>query len=138
MPAKDAFYDIVKTALIRDGWIVTHDPYRIDLGFADVYIDFGAERLIAADKGDVKIAVEVKTFLSPSVMADFHVAIGQFINYRIALEVEEEDRVMYLGIPGDFYKRFFKYEFIQRVIEKNRIPLLVYDVQNSEVVRWIK
>ncbi|NEO17540.1 element excision factor XisH family protein, partial [Moorena sp. SIO3E8] len=29
MSAKDQFHDLVKDALINDGWIITHDPYRI-------------------------------------------------------------------------------------------------------------
>ena len=26
MSAKDRFHQVVKTALIKDGWIITHDP----------------------------------------------------------------------------------------------------------------
>ncbi len=48
MPAKDIFHQLVRTALENEGWIITHDPYPIDLGFIDFYIDLGAEKLIAA------------------------------------------------------------------------------------------
>ncbi|MDY7015261.1 MAG: XisH family protein [Cyanobacteriota bacterium] len=137
MPARDAFHEIVKTALDRDGWVITHDPYHIDLGFVDFYIDLGAERLIAANKNGEKIAVEIKTFLAPSTISEFHTAIGQFINYRIALEEEDADRRLYLAIPLDIYKRFFKYPFIQTVIQRNQIPLLVYDTEKKEVAQWV-
>jgi hypothetical protein len=137
MPAKDAFHQTVKTALLNDGWCITHDPYRIDLGFVDFYIDLGAERLIAAKKDGEKIAVEIKTFLAPSVISEFHTAIGQFINYRIALEEEDADRLLYLAVPLDVYKRFFKFEFIQTVISRNQIPLIVYDVEAEEITKWI-
>ena len=40
--------------------MITHDPYHIDLGFVDLYIDLGAERLLAAIKESEKIAVEIK------------------------------------------------------------------------------
>jgi XisH protein len=138
MPAKDVFHQLVKNALEQDGWTITHDPYHIDLGFVDLYIDLGAERLIAAIKGDEKIAIEIKTFISPSTISEFHTAIGQFINYRIALEEEEPERLLYLAIPSDIHKRFFKYPFIQTVIHRNRIPLLVYDPEKQEIVQWIK
>lgn len=29
MPAYDVFHDAVKTALIKDNWIITHDPFSI-------------------------------------------------------------------------------------------------------------
>jgi hypothetical protein len=137
MPAKDAFHELVRTALEKEGWTITHDPYHIDLGFADFYIDLGAERLIAAMRNGEKIAVEIKTFLSASTIAEFHTAIGQFINYRIALEEEEADRQLYLAIPLDIYKRFFKHSFIQTVIRRNQIPLLVYDTEKQEIAQWI-
>ncbi len=137
MPARDAFHEIVRTALEHDGWSITHDPYHIDLGFVDFYIELGAERLIAANRDGEKIAVEIKTFLAPSTISEFHTAIGQFINYRIALEEEDAGRVLYLAVSSDIYRRFFKYPFIQTVIRRNQIPLLVYDIEKQEISEWI-
>lgn len=138
MPAKDKFHELVKTALQNQGWIITHDPYHIDLGFVDFYIDLGAEQLLAATKDNEKIAVEIKTFLAPSTILEFHTAVGQFINYRIALEYDDPERTLYLAVPLDIYKRFFTYSFIQMVIERNQIPLLVYDTEKEEISQWIK
>ncbi len=76
MPAKDIFHQLVRTALENEGWIITHDPYRIDLGFIDFYIDLGAEKLIAATKDGEKIAIEIKTFLAASTISEFHIAVG--------------------------------------------------------------
>lgn len=137
MPAKDKFHEIVINALQQQGWTITHDPYHIDLGFVDFYINLGAERLIGATRDGEKIAVEIKTFLEASTISEFHTAIGQFINYRIALEEEDADRLLYLAVPLDIYKRFFKYTFIQTVIRRNQIPLLVYDIEKQEVSQWI-
>jgi hypothetical protein len=128
---------LCRTALQQEGWTITHDPYHIDLGFVDFYIDLGAERLIGATRDGEKIAVEIKTFLGSSTISEFHTAIGQFINYRIALEEEDADRLLYLAVPLDIYKRFFKYTFIQTVIRRNQIPLLVYDIEKQEVAQWI-
>ncbi|MFN6530536.1 element excision factor XisH family protein [Nostoc sp. ChiSLP03a] len=75
--------------------------------------------------------------MSASTISEFYIAIGQFINYRIALEEEEADRQLYLAVPLDIYKRFFKYPFIQTVIRRNQIQLLVYDTEKQEVAQWI-
>ncbi len=138
MSAKDTFHELVKTALQNEGWTITHDPYHIDLGFVDFYIDLGAERLLAATKDGEEIAVEIKTFLATSTISEFHTAIGQFINYRIALEDDDLERLLYLAIPLDIYKRFFRYPFIQTVIQRNQIPLLVYNTEKQEIAQWIR
>ena len=48
MSARDAFYGAVKTALQNDGWVITHDPLSLEFGLGSLYIDLGAERVIAA------------------------------------------------------------------------------------------
>jgi Holliday junction resolvase-like predicted endonuclease len=68
--AKDIFHDTVKLALQKDGWKITHDPYRLRYGIADIYIDFAAEEAIAAEKTRRKIALEIKSFLSGSNISD--------------------------------------------------------------------
>ena len=47
-----------------------------------MYVDLGAKQLLAAEKGTKKIAVEIKSFVSPSEMADLKNAIGVFILNR--------------------------------------------------------
>ncbi len=61
--AKDFFHDLVKTALINDGWTITHDPYELQGNDPDWQIDLGAEIVIAAEENERKIAVEVKSYL---------------------------------------------------------------------------
>ncbi|MEH2293955.1 XisH family protein [Nostoc sp.] len=137
MSARDRFHELVKTDQEIEGWLITHDPYHIDLGFVDFYIDLGAELLLAATKDDKKIAIEIKTFLAASTISEFHTAIGQFINYRIALEDDDPERRLYLAVPLDVYRRFFRYPFIQTVIVRNQIPLLVYNTEKQEIAEWI-
>lgn len=103
MSARDTFHALVRNALENEGWVITHDPYHIDLVFVDFYIDLGAEQLLAATKDNQKIAVEIKTFLAASTISEFHTAIGQFINYRIALEDDDPERRLYLAVPLDVY-----------------------------------
>ncbi len=63
MPAKDIFHDNIKNALIKDGWRITDDPLKLQWGNKDLYVDLGAEKLIAAEKENQKIAVEIKRIL---------------------------------------------------------------------------
>ena len=100
MSAKDIFHDKVKNALIKDGWTITDDPYSLkwDNG-ENLFIDLAAERVIAAEKNNEKIAVEIKTFIGKSTMYDLHLAVGQFMVYQIALEEKEPDRVLFLAVP---------------------------------------
>lgn len=46
--AKDIYHNLVKEALIADGWTITADPYRLDW-IPKWQIDLGAEKLIGAD-----------------------------------------------------------------------------------------
>ncbi len=61
MPARDRLHELVRKALTSDGWTITHDPLRLRWGKQDVYADLGAERFVAAQKGPILIAVEIKS-----------------------------------------------------------------------------
>ncbi|TVP57197.1 XisH family protein [Nostoc sp. UHCC 0870] len=137
MAAKDRFHQVVKTSLIKDGWNVTHDPLQIKVGGVDMEIDLGAERLLAAERGDEKIAVEVKSFLSSaSAISEFHTALGQFINYRAALRREDPNRVLYLAVPILVYNSFFQLDFPASMLLENSVKLLVYDIQLVQITEW--
>ena len=94
MPAKDIYHDCVKNALIKDSWIITHDPLILKWGLKDLYVDLGAQQLLAAEKNKQKIAVEIKSFVSPSEVEDLKNAVGQFILYHDILTHIEPDRIL--------------------------------------------
>ncbi len=50
MPAKDLYHDTVKTALIKDGWTITNDPLTLNIEDRNLFIDFGAEKLLIAQR----------------------------------------------------------------------------------------
>ena len=68
MPAKDKYRDAVRNALEKDGWTITDDPLHLVWGKKDMYVDLGAERVLAAENQGRRIAVEVKSFLGVSKM----------------------------------------------------------------------
>ncbi len=76
MPAKDVYHDNFKRALVKAGWTITHDPYTITFGARDVFVDLGAERVLAAEKDNEKIAVKIKSFRSASDIYDLETAVG--------------------------------------------------------------
>ena len=95
MTARDRFHEAVKTGLQREGWIITADPLYLEFGGVDMYVDLAAEKVIAAEKEGRKIAVEIKSFSAPSLISEFHTALGQFVNYRTALQAQEAERRLY-------------------------------------------
>src|SRR5271154_3798586 len=99
MPAKDTHHDSLRSALVKDGWTITDDPFRLVWGKRDFYVDLGAERVVAAEKAGKRIAVEVKSVLGASQMRDRELSLGQFLLYRSILEEQEPDRVLFLAIP---------------------------------------
>lgn len=135
--AKDLFHDAVRHGLEKNQWIVTDDPLELDWEEITVKIDLAAERLIAAERGNEKIAVEIKSFIGTSAISDFHTALGQFLNYRIMLEVNEPDRLLYLAVPFETYQTFFQSRFAQVAIERYKLKLIVYDPFKEEIVQWI-
>jgi len=136
--AKDRFHEAVKRGLQKEEWLITHDPLTIEFSEDDeVEIDLGAEQLLGAEKGLKKIAVEVKTFLSESALYDFHRALGQFLNYRLVIEVIEPDRILYLAVPTAAYESFFKRELPQASVRRYQVKLIVYDPVKEAIVKWI-
>lgn len=137
MSAKDKFHEQVKRALIREQWTVTDDPLEVTSEGRTFVVDLGAERLILADRGIERIAVEVKSFLNASAITDFYGALGQFSTYRLALKREDPERVLYLAVPEDTYETFFRSDFIQIAIVEFQLLLIVYEPQQEIIVQWI-
>ena len=136
MPAKDLFHNTVRTALEKDGWVITDEDLFIQVEDVDFYIDLAAERILAAEKTGQKIAVEVKSFLGASDVTEFHLALGQCLNYRSALRLIEPERTLYLAVPVDVYDEFFSRRFIQRVIAEHQLKLLIFNPEREEIVIW--
>ncbi|MFN5980008.1 MAG: XisH family protein, partial [Pseudanabaena sp.] len=136
--AKDRFHAVVRIALEKEQWNVTDDPLRLDIGGTKFEIDLGAEQLLAAERGKEKIAVEIKTFLSDSPLTDYHAALGQFLNYRLALEIADSTRILYLAVPVGVYESFFKREFAQVSLERYQIKLIIYDIIQEVIIQWIR
>ena len=137
MSRKDIFHNLVKDALTQDGWNISHDPLYLSIGNLNIQIDLGAECLIGAEKDNQKIAVEVKSFLRASKITDFYGALGQYLSYKIALEENEPDRILYLAVPDSTYQSLFGEVLIQKVLQNYPVKLVVYDEVTEVIKLWI-
>jgi hypothetical protein len=134
--AKDLFHDAVKQALLKEQWIITADPLIIKIEGVKLEIDLAADKVFAAEKAGQKIAVEIKSFLNPSTITDFHAALGQFLNYRLALQRRESDRILYLAVPVDTFESFFQEPFIQDAVKIYKVKLLIYNPIEKAIILW--
>ncbi|MEG4987563.1 element excision factor XisH family protein [Microcoleus sp. BR0-C5] len=137
MPAKDIYHDTVKRALQKDGWIITHDPFPLQIGRKRLSADLGAERLINAEKGTQKIVVEVKSFVGRSDVKDLEQALGQYILYRQVLNEMQIDRNLYLAISEEVFNSVFTIELGQILLKNNLVKLLVFDKKSEAILQWI-
>ncbi len=136
--ARDLLHNEVRQALEKDGWFITHDSLDLTVGGVELYADLGAERLIAAQKGVEKIAVEIKTFGGQSLVTEFHKAMGQYDNYRISLDELEPERTVYLAVPDSVWNTFFQRPFIQKVIKVKATKMIIFEPDTKIILKWIK
>lgn len=137
MAAKDFYHDHVRNALVKEGWTITDDPLSMKWLDTTLHIDLGAERLITAEKGKERIAVEVKSFIGASRIEDMKDALGQFLIYRASLEIYDPERSLFLAIRESAYQNTFELHDGQVLLLKEKIGLIVFDPEKEEVVKWI-
>ncbi|MDJ1179426.1 XisH family protein [Roseofilum sp. BLCC_M91] len=139
MPAKDLYHDNCKQALIKDGWKITHDPYPMRWGKKDLFIDLGAEKFLGAEKGDRRIAIEVKSFVGLSDIQDLKNALGQFILYQDLLARIEPERKLFLAIRDVVFSDLFEDSMSigQVLLENRRFQLLVFNSEQEVIISWM-
>lgn len=144
MAQRDSIHGAVKQALVKDGWEITDDPYVITYGERFLFVDLGAEEpqeivgnFIGATRANLRIAVEIKELRGQSVIVELEQAIGQYVLYRLLLNRIEPDRSVYLAIPDKAYRELFTEPIGELVISDLPLQLLVIDVEQAEVKKWI-
>ena len=134
--ARDKIHNVVKNALVKAGWDVTHDPYFIKYKGERVFVDLAARRLLAAERGDEKIAVEIKSFIGHSLINDVENALGQYMLYQNWLGKIEPERTLYLGIDAAVYQLLLRREALQELLSDFSVHLIVVDEQTEEITEW--
>ena len=137
--ARDIFHPIVKEALIKEGWKITHDPFPLhNRKQGGLQTDLGAEKIITAEKGTERIAVEVKSFVHISILHDFLLAVGQYYVYRQILLKNDPDRMLFVALPEFVYHRIMKYEWAQEVVADLGMKFILYDTKLELIITWKK
>jgi hypothetical protein len=137
MPAKDIYHEAVKNALVKDGWTVTDDPLYVAWAGRDLFVDFGAEKLLSAEKNGRKIAVEVKSFVGLSEIEDLKNALGQYVLYRNALALAEPERELFLAIREAVFSKLFIEPDAQFLLKNEKLRLIVFDSAEEKISQWI-
>ncbi len=135
--AKDLYHNAVREALIKDGWTITDDPLTLlSREEGGLHTDLGAEKLITAERELTKIAVEVKSFVNPSIIHDFLRATGQYQGYKIVMRKKNIERIMYLAMPFYIYERLAELQFFNDIIEELTIKLILFNPQSKTIASW--
>lgn len=137
MPAKDRYHDQVRIALSKDGWRITRDPLTIKYKGLIVFIDLGAEKFERDDRGEHRIAIEIKV-LSGSLTSDFEKAAGQYNLYRFLLKRRGSEYELFLAVPQETYDSLQEIPALMEFIEDQQISLLIFDAEREEILQWIR
>lgn len=136
MAAKDIYHDDVRSALVKEGWTITDDPLRLRWGKKDYYVDLGAEQVIAAEMSGRRIAVEIKSFVGPSIVDDMEKALGQYLIYRSILKRRQPDRHLFLAAPHSIAKLFDE-PLGHLLLEDYDLQVVVFHAKRKEIIRWL-
>ncbi len=135
--ARDIFHTLVREALENEGWVITHDPFPLhNRKEGGLQTDLGAEKIITAEKGLDRIAVEVKSFVHISILHDFLLAVGQYYVYRKILSKNDQDRTLYVALPDFVFNRIIRFEWAQEVVEDLEMKFILYDTSQKSITAW--
>lgn len=137
MSRRDFHHDAVVRALEREGWTITDDPLKLSYGARNLYVDLGAENVLAAEKANHTIAVEIKSFIGASSMNDLEKALGQYTLYRGLLKKLQPQRQIYLAVPSFAYEDVLTDSFGQLVMDEYQLHLIVFDENKEEILKWL-
>jgi hypothetical protein len=137
MARKDLYHDIVKVALVKEGWVILKEHLDISVGRIGLFADLEAEAVYVAERKGEKIAVEIKTFRGQSLVTNMHEALGKYEMYEVALRFVRPELTIYLAIPSAVYHDFFQEILIQEVIKTKKVNLIVYNVEDETIEKWI-
>ncbi|MDM3847081.1 MAG: XisH family protein [Aphanizomenon gracile PMC649.10] len=113
-------------------------PYPLEYEDVELYPDLAVEKLISESQKQRKIIVEIKSFISPSLIKDFQNALGQYILYRDLIQLaQDEYQEIYLAIKDEIYETFFQRKSIKAVVKLNQLALVIINTEKEEIVQWI-
>ncbi len=131
MPVKDRHHDLVKRALIVDGWRIIKEQVLITTGTRRLFIDIQA----ASRTQPTAALIEVKGFASPvDALAE---ALGQYLLYKFAIDYAGLDLPLFLAVPLSAYQGILSEPIGVYARQVGKIKLMVFDAVSGRVVEWI-
>lgn len=135
MPNKDSDHDLVIRALIKVGWRIVKEQYRIrhvtETEDTSMFIDLKIEN------GQQQVAlIEIKG-LAKSLIHDLMELVGQYQLYRVALDLIDDKTPIYVAISQYDYRRIISKAVGVELIHRFSIPLVIYDSKQEKIIQWI-
>jgi len=142
MPAQDLYHDLVKNVLRKDGWRITHNPFRlrqprlVRQPILDRALEVAEAFLLGAEQDERKIAVAVKSFvgIEPDMVQQTLEALAYS---RALLYAMDHDRVLYLAVRRATYEAFYDGTVEPQLLSKLEVPLLVFEPRTEAIVSWL-
>ncbi|MBD2683112.1 MULTISPECIES: element excision factor XisH family protein [Nostoc] len=98
---------------------------------------FFLELVLAAQKAESKIAVEIKSFTGRSDIDDLEKALGQYILYQDILVELEPERLLYLAIPNTVFDDLFEESIGKLLLRNRRLKLITFEPKQEVIKQWI-
>ena len=137
MPTQDLYHDVVKNALRKDGWRITHTALQLKVRADTRAGELWEGPLLTAEKDERKITVAVNSFVGRSDLADLTQTLGQLALSRPRLHVMAPHRVLYLAVRQATYSACFAEGEGELLLERQHMPLIVFDPRTEAIVQWI-
>src|SRR5436309_12953857 len=124
MPAQDLYHEVVRNALRKDGWRITHTALQLKAG-RESRGELWEGQLLVAEKDERKIAVAVNSFVGRSNLADVTQTFGQLARSRPRLQTMAPERVLYLAVRQATYSACFAAAEGGLLLEKEHLQLIL-------------
>ncbi|HMV50650.1 MAG TPA: XisH family protein [Blastocatellia bacterium] len=138
MSKRDKIHDAVRNALVNDGWTITADPFEIEYGATVLRADLAADRMLAAERAEEKIVVEIKSFLSLSLVHELQAAVGQYQMYLMCLEAFAPERQLYLALSEAVWEKLSELKIAQDFLNRFPLRLVIVNLSTEEIRLWKK
>ena len=131
MPVKDRYHDLVKGALILDGWRIVKEQVLITTETRRLFIDIQ----VVSQTQPISALIEVKGFTSPvDALAE---ALGQYLLYKFAIGYVGLDLPLFLAVPLSAYHGILSESIGEYARQVGGIRLMVFDAIAGRIVEWI-
>jgi len=137
MPTPDLYHDVVRDALRKDGWRITHTALQLKARAESRTRELWEGPWLIADKDERKVAVAVSSFVGRSNLADLAQMWGQLALSRPQLHTMDSDRVVYMAVRQATYRACFGGTEGDLLLEKEHMQLIVFDPRAEVIVQWV-